>query len=544
MGWKCEKSSFRSCFYSQIHDDSIFITFFHHFYISSKSIYNDEEVRSRSIIEITSPVAFDELGTPLPNGLYDPYLGPTEAKSTSPCPTCGNLYANCPGHAGHIELCAPVYQPLTFGKLLKLLKVKCFACHKYRLSKFESRVFAAKFHLIDSGRLLEALELDRKLAALMHTEYTANDDDKKSEVKRSSGKRNMMLDATRSVTGYLDAIMKSSTGKKHHSPANLTSHEREVRRLLEVEFISTCTKNPKCKHCGAFSPKIRHDNFNKIFQTTLSNTQKKANMAQDIKILPAINANRGDAISGAPTSGWASDDSDMSDDDDEPEGISTWSDDDSDVGLNTMDKHKKDKYLRSTSNTKLNSGVKDKNPDNFMHALETEAQVSLTWHSEPFLSSMVFGSAFTEKGVRYENGYGIFFMRAIPVPPSRFRPPMVLGTMSVEHAQNHYLNQVIELNDRLRISFARVQAIESGEANPEEKEDKDTIQSRAITTWIKMQTIVNCFIDSSKDPSSTPTEKVPNGIRQLLEKKEGMFRKYVLPVLYSLFCLTYLTQFY
>ena len=43
-------------------------------------VYTDDEVRQRSVAEITSSVAFDALNNPLPRGLYDPYLGPTDSR--------------------------------------------------------------------------------------------------------------------------------------------------------------------------------------------------------------------------------------------------------------------------------------------------------------------------------------------------------------------------------------------------------------------------------------------------------------------------------
>jgi DNA-directed RNA polymerase I subunit RPA1 len=130
-------------------------------------LYTDDEVRSRSIIEVTSPQAFDSLGTPLPHGLYDPLLGPTESRTTSPCPTCGNLYLNCPGHAGHIELCVPVYQPLTFPKMIQLLRLKCLNCHSFRLEKRLTKIFAVKFSLIDAGKCQEAMELDDLISTVV-----------------------------------------------------------------------------------------------------------------------------------------------------------------------------------------------------------------------------------------------------------------------------------------------------------------------------------------------------------------------------------------
>lgn len=39
-------------------------------------VYTDDEVRQRSVCEISSSVAYDALKNPLPRGLYDPLLGP------------------------------------------------------------------------------------------------------------------------------------------------------------------------------------------------------------------------------------------------------------------------------------------------------------------------------------------------------------------------------------------------------------------------------------------------------------------------------------
>jgi len=43
-----------------------------------------------------------------------------------------------------------------------------------------------------------------------------------------------------------------------------------------------------------------------------------------------------------------------------------------------------------------------------------------------------------------------------------------------------------------------------------------------ITKWLDIQEAVNCFLDSSK--ATKAQDKEGTGIRQLLEKKEGLFR--------------------
>ena len=553
------------------------------------SLYTDEEVRSRSMIEITSPQAFDSLGTPLPHGLYDPLLGPTESKTTSPCITCGNLYTNCPGHAGHIELCVPVYQPLTFPKLMQLLRIKCLNCHSFRLQARLVKIFTAKLILIDTARSQQALQLDDLISTLVkknaingHGNGNGNGNGNKG--KEKVGKLDISSAAS-SIDGLLKEIIGTSdttttinnisnsnnnSNKSQLKPQiQLTSHERSVRRLLIKEFFATCGACKNCNNCGAFSPRLRQDNYNKIFQAPLSDAYKKNNMGQHIKIRPAGSVDGTGAVTGAGTgtgtatgdnvNGWDSDDSDMEDDDDndetetEPAGRSTMSDDEDDDDVALLGKKKRQSTVStrsssSSSSAQSQAAAKASKPDKFMHALEVESQVKVTWNMNPIICSQVFGNAHCNGNDNGMDGHSVFFMRAVPVPPSRFRPPMIMGTMTVEHAQNHYLNKVLEMNDRLRIIFATVQGLEEGKGDGDgdgdgdeektnngigkgiglDKLDKDAVQARAISTWIDLQTTVNCFIDSSKDPSAAAAQNVPNGIRQLLEKKEGIFRKHMM----------------
>ena len=57
------------------------------------------------------------------------------------CQTCSLSERDCPGHLGHIELCVPVYNPISFRTMLRLLKSKCFKCHALRMSKQKVRYF-------------------------------------------------------------------------------------------------------------------------------------------------------------------------------------------------------------------------------------------------------------------------------------------------------------------------------------------------------------------------------------------------------------------
>ena len=125
------------------------------------TISTDEQIRSNSVLEVTAPQAFDALSNVLPNGLYDMRLGPLD--KTAPCVTCSQMYINCPGHSAHIELCVPLYNPLTYPSLLLYLKCKCQSCHNFKCGKLKSQIFNAKINLINRGMVNVALSLDDKI---------------------------------------------------------------------------------------------------------------------------------------------------------------------------------------------------------------------------------------------------------------------------------------------------------------------------------------------------------------------------------------------
>ena len=481
------------------------------------------------------------MGTALPNGLYDPALGPYESKASAPCITCGNLYINCPGHSGHIELCVPVYQPLLFPDLVKLLRIKCLACHSFRISQHEALVFQVKLALLDTGRWKEALELENELTSLSKRVSLGIQEEggSSSEPVTRQGREELKTQLIKSKFDLLKSKLISIHQSKTQN-VTLNSHERSERRKIVKEFFKLCGTKKKCANCGAFSPKLRQDASNKIFQCPLSSKNKSLNRAENVTIKSAsvgFMHGAGDSVDE-----WASDDSDIEDDSDadlfvgEPEGESTMTDEEEDGKDLFRNKGRESTVKTRTKATSAQSKAAEATvrPDKFMHAFEIEEQVKATWRKDPLLCSQVFGCAHSssQSDDMDQEGYdgsSFFFMRVIAVPPSRFRPPMVMGTMTVEHAQNHYLNKILELNDRLRILLATVQKLEAGVGSVDEdkptKDEMENIQARSLSTWIDLQTTVNCFIDSSKDPSAAAANKVPNGIRQLLEKKEGIFRK-------------------
>jgi DNA-directed RNA polymerase I subunit RPA1 len=57
------------------------------------------------------------------------------------CKTCSLMYNECPGHMGHIELPAPLYNPLLFRNLYQVLRAHCFHCGHFKMARDRVHVF-------------------------------------------------------------------------------------------------------------------------------------------------------------------------------------------------------------------------------------------------------------------------------------------------------------------------------------------------------------------------------------------------------------------
>ena len=117
----------------------------------SFSFYSSQELYKLSVLSVNNPILLDGLGHPNPNGLYDLALGPVDRNSS--CKTCGLDEKGCPGHFGHIDLLMPVYNPITFKLMYKLLQSTCLYCHSLKTSKSLLKFYILKLKLIHAGIL-------------------------------------------------------------------------------------------------------------------------------------------------------------------------------------------------------------------------------------------------------------------------------------------------------------------------------------------------------------------------------------------------------
>lgn len=128
----------------------------------------------------------------------------------------------------------------------------------------------------------------------------------------------------------------------------------------------------------------------------------------------------------------------------------------------------------------------------------------------------------------------MFFMDVVCVPPSRFRPASTMGDQVFENSQNSLLNMILRQTFLVRdrnVAFALAcqttveEAVVEVGANGRVKPDKNRIYTQLLESLIDLQIAVNSMMDSTKNPMPLRGGKLPpQGVKQLLEKKEGLFR--------------------
>ena len=122
----------------------------------------------------------------------------------------------------------------------------------------------------------------------------------------------------------------------------------------------------------------------------------------------------------------------------------------------------------------------------------------------------------------------MFFMDAVSVTPTRFRPPAKMGEVLFEHPQNELLSKVLTTCYRMRDLNVE---LHSASQKTEEYDDKERrrLMGALLDRLVQLQVDVNSFIDSSKNPTPVRQGKLPPpGVKQGLEKKEGLFRKHMM----------------
>lgn len=163
---------------------------------------------------------------------------------------------------------------------------------------------------------------------------------------------------------------------------------------------------------------------------------------------------------------------------------------------------------------------------------ECRAHLRRLFRNESVMCSLLFGqhgpfSPLTQHNLSLASA-DMFFLEVIPVSPTRFRPPAKMGEMLFEHPQNELLAKVLTTSYRLRDLNVQLR-MASLKGSEVDDEGRRRILQSLLDSLVQLQIDVNCYIDSSKNPAPIRQGRLPPaGVKQGLEKKEGLFRKHMM----------------
>ncbi|KAM7417105.1 hypothetical protein PAMA_016965 [Pampus argenteus] len=175
----------------------------------------------------------------------------------------------------------------------------------------------------------------------------------------------------------------------------------------------------------------------------------------------------------------------------------------------------------------------------YLTASTAREHTSKLWQKEGFFLKCLFSGLEESSGLTEEENVfypDVFFLDLLVVPPCRYRPINRLGDQMFTNGQTVNMQAVMKDCGIIRkllalIAGKKITPEEESEA-PEQADQSFlsgipglTLTDKLYNIWIRLQTHVNIVFDSDMDKMMT--EKYP-GIRQILEKKDGLFRKHMM----------------
>ncbi|KAL2214353.1 beta and beta-prime subunits of DNA dependent RNA-polymerase [Sarocladium strictum] len=441
-----------------------------------------KEIKAISVKRIENESTFDNLLNPVPGGLYDPALG---SWGDSPCTTCNLNQATCPGHPGHIQLPVPVYHPVFMDMIYRLLRATCVYCKGFRLAAKDLHKYTCKLRLLQYGLINEA----HIVGSIGETDLNLDfekDLGLESEAEEEGGKQSID-NITRARDKYVQQCLKAS-GASRRGDFTKGKHEGaiELRREIIREFLAEITSKRLCNNCGGISPSYRKNGFVKIFERSLSG-KEKVKMAQ--------------------------------------KGFKKWGDALTRVYQQQSKRRQQvDEAIADVETDVMDVDIPEQDPEaapidklepleRYISSMEVRARLSELFNKEQELLALVYNAKpLTRSSPAITPD--MFFMETILVPPNRFRPEARTGASEIAEAQQNSLYKGI-LKSCSKIALIHTAL---GEARA------DIMQLHQACA--ELQESVNSLIDKDKNPiQGAAAARNEDGIKQKLEKKEGLFRK-------------------
>lgn len=457
----------------------------HHLNKIEFSVYTPDELKKMSVSHITLIESFDPEGNAVKGGLYDKKLGP--AKRSDKCDTCGRMQQLCEGHVGHIQLPLPVYNPIFIRNVVQLLKITCFNCHRLMFQPESLAIFLVQLEAVDRGYDYLVDEISDQAQMMMtHLDGQMNSIEHFQEKLRS-------------------IITESITRDPNASEKPLKCFVDRKNRMLK-QFLSNKAVNivKNCRYCS--EPRHAVNLINN--QLIMCNKMKGRGKAPPI-VEVVIEGREEDEV--------------------DTEASGTLLSTVESQGQFSLDADEGRKILRDLWN----------NEKKHLRVLY------------PFLGGI-------ESNSSYEHPIDAFFWEVINVASTKFKPLRELGDRKCEDDQRAHLKQILKACLALQGAFENIKSdtITVEEVVTNETTDPASVSTitpinrgkkktptrkvemvtklkdashkkKDVTTfhyaWQRVQNLCNRLFDSDMD-RLTANNPAACGVRQVIEKKEGLFR--------------------
>lgn len=299
----------------------------------------------------------------------------------------------------------------------------------------------------------------------------------------------------------------------------------ETRREVLKNFFKDITKGRACATCQAISPSFRKDRFVKIFEKPLSNKDQAKMALRNFEHRDALTIRRKAKVTVAKKGGYETDEGiadidppssegeieQENEESEDEEGSGEELDENGDVVMSEAG------AVSKGSKTKKDTEAKSQ--QRYVNSMEVQARLQLLFEKEQEIMGLVYNSRPLGKKLPADN----FFIQTVLVPPNKYRPEARQGDGAIAEAQQNSLYKQI-LTSCTRIAQIHKDISQHGTNSDAATRRRDI--SDMHEACVQLQDSVNSLIDRDRNPvRGAAGKRNEDGIKQKLEKKEGLFRK-------------------
>lgn len=383
------------------------------------------------------------------------------------------------------------------------------------MSKVTTNLYSCRLRLLRHGLLREAAEIEAIMARKVKESNEEGEDVDSDDLSDAENE-----DVIQKREAFVKRALKAAgIRSKADWSEKRTEAVAEERRLLYKHFLADITKPRKCGNCGGINPSFRKDRYVKIFKKGLSKKDKNAMIQKGIKTSAPIveEMARKQALKAAKNKH----NPDRMDVDEGVADMGEEAPEDSEDGKSLdADEEIAGGLIAESAMTASRKKPTEKEDEQQSYVSSAEVKYSLDrlFEKEQEILGHVYGPRTrSTKGGKVTAD--MFFLSTLIVPPNKFRPEAKTGD-AIAEAQSNTLYKAI-LN-ACALVHQIVHEIKTGTSEGQRIRNYDDLQN----AWIGVQDAVNSLIDRDRNPvQGAAGKKNEDGIKQKLEKKEGLFRK-------------------